>query len=140
MVRSKITSRNAWRSALTWAVPGVFTTSTSSPSSRNKPSSRATSTAKSWTAFIAETRTGFNSACIVMAPPQLHHPLASKHVALGNHHEPTIGHLETLPVAFEIKTNSLPLWHVYVLIDDGTTDPRMTVDMAVVHDDRPFHK
>src|SRR5215471_11344183 len=71
MVRSKITSRNAWRSALTWAVPGVFTTSTSSPSSRNRPSSRATSTARSWTAFIIETRTGFRSVCVVIvAPPK----------------------------------------------------------------------
>jgi hypothetical protein len=38
---------------------------------RNRPSSRATSNAKPWTAFITETRTGFRPACVLIPPPPL---------------------------------------------------------------------
>src|SRR4029077_8206361 len=60
MVRSKMFSRSAWWSELRWPEPGVLRISTSSPSSRKKPSSRATSSGRSWIAFIMETFTFFS--------------------------------------------------------------------------------
>src|ERR687896_1211293 len=59
MVRSKTLGRSAWWSESRWPEPGVFTISTSSPWSRKKPSSRATSSGRSWIAFIIEALTVF---------------------------------------------------------------------------------
>src|SRR5690349_15402412 len=61
MVRSKMLSRSAWWSESRCPDPGVFSISTSSPSSRKKPSSRATRSGRSWIAFIMETFTFFNA-------------------------------------------------------------------------------
>src|SRR5262245_56429099 len=61
MVRSKMFERSAWWSELRCPEPGVFTISTSRPWSRNKPSSRATSSGRSWIAFIIEALTFFMS-------------------------------------------------------------------------------
>src|ERR687896_1810042 len=59
MVRSKTLGRSAWWSESRWPEPGVFRISTSSPWSRKKPSSRATSSGRSWIAFIIEALTFF---------------------------------------------------------------------------------
>src|SRR6266702_4337682 len=61
MVRSKTFSRRAWWSEFRCPEPGVLRMSTSSPSSLKKPSSRATSSGRSWIAFIIETRTFFSA-------------------------------------------------------------------------------
>src|SRR6266850_3165129 len=49
--------RSAWWSESRWPEPGVLMISTSRPSSRKKPSSRATSSGKSWIAFIIDALT-----------------------------------------------------------------------------------
>src|SRR5262245_45098279 len=67
--RSKIASRTAWRSVSTWADPAVLTSSTSRPCSRNSPSSRATKTAREWTALLTESRTFFNVTSVGITPP-----------------------------------------------------------------------
>src|ERR1051326_4950786 len=67
MVRSKMFERSAWWSEFAWPEPGVRRISTSSPWSRKKPSSRATSSGRSWMAFIIEAFTFFRLAAI--APP-----------------------------------------------------------------------
>src|SRR5687768_9831427 len=59
MVRSKMLGRSAWWSESRCPEPGVFTISTSRPSSRKNPSSRATSSGRSWMAFIIEALTFF---------------------------------------------------------------------------------
>src|SRR5437870_2860212 len=73
MVRVKMLSRSAWWSAPRWPVPGVFTISTSSPSSAKKPSSRATRSGRSWIAFIIEALTFLRlAAAELMARPSGH--------------------------------------------------------------------
>src|ERR1044071_4596876 len=67
MVRSKMFERSAWWSEFAWPEPGVRRISTSRPWSRKKPSSRATSSGRSWMAFIIEAFTFFRLAAI--APP-----------------------------------------------------------------------
>src|SRR5947207_9901431 len=57
MVPSKMLERSAWWSEFFWPEPGVRMMSTSSPSSRKKPSSRATSSGRSWIAFIIDALT-----------------------------------------------------------------------------------
>src|SRR5687767_6521791 len=59
MVRSKTLARSAWWSESRWPEPGVLTISTSRPWSRKKPSSRATSSGRSWMAFIMDALTFF---------------------------------------------------------------------------------
>src|SRR5262245_66216716 len=59
MVRSNTLARSAWWSESRCPEPGVFTISTSSPWSRKKPSSRATSSGRSWIAFIIDALTFF---------------------------------------------------------------------------------
>src|SRR2546422_4707527 len=49
--------RSAWWSESFWPEPGVLMISTSRPSSRKKPSSRATSSGRSWIAFIIDALT-----------------------------------------------------------------------------------
>src|SRR5438034_10451369 len=97
MVRSKMFSRSAWWSESRCPDPGVFRMSTSSPSSRKKPSSRATSKGRWWTAFILETRTFFSALAMGRASPFLgtHSILAraGKHTSArsrsqGGHHFP----------------------------------------------------
>ena len=51
-----------------WPVPGVLRISTSRPSSRKKPSSRATSSGRSWMAFIIEDLTFFSVAVAIASP------------------------------------------------------------------------
>src|SRR3954471_11493753 len=62
MVRWKTLERSAWWSESFCPEPGVLRISTSSPWSRKKPSSRATSRGRSWIAFIIDARTFFISA------------------------------------------------------------------------------
>src|SRR6266496_4236743 len=57
MVRAKTFSRRAWWSEFRCPEPGVLRMSTSSPWSRKKPSSRATSSGRSWIAFIIDALT-----------------------------------------------------------------------------------
>src|SRR5689334_3410256 len=57
MVRSKMFERSAWWSEFFWPEPGVVMISTSSPWSLKKPSSRATSSGRSWIAFIIDALT-----------------------------------------------------------------------------------
>src|SRR5882672_2844041 len=57
MVRSKMLERSAWWSESFCPEPGVLMISTSRPWSRKKPSSRATSSGRSWIAFIMEALT-----------------------------------------------------------------------------------
>src|SRR4051812_25121223 len=58
--------RSAWWSESFWPEPGVLMISTLRPSSRKKPSSRATSSGRSWIAFIIEALTFFSSAMAVL--------------------------------------------------------------------------
>src|SRR5439155_22691123 len=51
--------RSAWWSEFFWPEPGVLMISTSRPWSRKKPSSRATSSGRSWIAFIIDALTFF---------------------------------------------------------------------------------
>src|SRR3979411_2228589 len=97
MVRSKMFSRSAWWSESRCPGPGVFRMSTSSPSSRKKPSSRATSKGRSWIAFIIETRTFFSALALGRAFPSLGtdsiFARAGKHTSArsrsqGGHHFP----------------------------------------------------
>src|SRR5258708_19920241 len=62
MVRSNTLARSAWWSESRWPDPGVRMMSTSSPWSRKNPSSRATSSGRSWIAFIMEALTFFMAA------------------------------------------------------------------------------
>src|SRR5258706_7206835 len=59
MVRSKMFERSAWWSESRCPEPGVLMISTARPWSRKKPSSRATSSGRSWTAFIMDALTDF---------------------------------------------------------------------------------
>src|SRR5213592_4601494 len=85
--------RSAWWSEFFWPEPGVVMISTSSPSSRKNPSSRATSSGRSWIAFIIETRTFFSAFAMAYSPSLGTHSIlgrAEKHTS--GHAGPQSGH------------------------------------------------
>src|SRR5919201_3344087 len=104
MVRSKILARSAWWSESRCPEPGVLMISTSRPSSRKKPSSRATSSGRSWIAFIIDALTFFipssskNGDCHHLMPGAIVHRVLvggarHGHVPL---HGPPVGVVPTL--------------------------------------------
>src|SRR5256885_7153544 len=96
MVRSKILERSAWWSESRCPEPGVRMISTSRPWSPNRPSSRATSSGRSCTAFIIEALT------FLIAPPLLPGAVVDRVLvgrARNRHvpfHRPVVGVVEAL--------------------------------------------
>src|SRR5689334_19870855 len=80
--------RSAWWSESFCPEPGVFRISTSSPWSPKKPSSRATSSGRSWIAFIMDARTFFMSAPGAVVDGILVSRVRHGHVPL---HRPAVG-------------------------------------------------
>src|SRR5258707_11026667 len=96
MVRSNTLARSAWWSESRWPVPGVRMMSTSSPWSRKNPSSRATSSGRSWIAFIMEALTFFMAAPLppgAVVDGVLVGGAGHRHVPL---HGPVVGIVEAL--------------------------------------------
>src|SRR5258707_11080606 len=96
MVRSNTLARSAWWSESRWPVPGVRMMSTSSPWSRKNPSSRATSSGRSWIAFIMEALTFFMAAPLLpgaVVDGVLVGGAGPRHVPL---HGPVVGIVEAL--------------------------------------------